>query len=194
MSSAVASSSNSVAFPTARPYSLDQAHSLYFTSWESAQPVPVQYDERGRQKKFVESSAQRRERVEFLRRREWTRRIAEWINDSATVKDKSQMPSPAYSMEDFLAATRQRHYIGPPDVAEPDEPYVIYTASPASSVSRSDTPPAATLPSLDAPLASASPPAMHPPLQRRRSRGGPHSRHSSLSSISEEDESQSHIV
>ncbi|EMD35140.1 hypothetical protein CERSUDRAFT_116616 [Gelatoporia subvermispora B] len=185
MSSAVASSSNSIAFPSPRPYSPNQAYSLYSTSCDPARLSPVQYDERGRQKKYTESSAQRRERVEFLRRREWTRRIADWINDSASVKSK-MLASP-YSVEDFLAATQQRHFV------EPDEPYVIYTASPASSGSRADTPPAASLPPLDPPMSPSMSP-VHTPLQRQRSRGGPHSRHSSLSSISEEDESQSPVV
>jgi len=185
MSSAVASSSNTVAFPSAHPYSPPQAYSLYST-WDYARSSPVQYDERGRQKKYMESDAQRRERVEFLRRREWTRRIAEWINDSATVKSKGQ---PLYSFEDLLAAAEQHHLARPPASADSDEPYVIYTASPASSAARADTPPAAALPPLD-----ASAPAAHAPLQRRRSRPGPHSRHSSLSSISEEDEPPSPAV
>ncbi len=42
----------------------------------------VQYDDRGRLQPFVETSEQRRARVEFMRRRDFTRRISAWLQES----------------------------------------------------------------------------------------------------------------
>lgn len=50
-----------------------------YTPW--ATPA-VQYDTRGRLQPFVETSEQRRARAEFLRKREFSRRIHAWIQGS----------------------------------------------------------------------------------------------------------------
>lgn len=42
----------------------------------------VPYDPRGRQKNFVESAMQRKERIEFLKQREWVRRVTEWLRET----------------------------------------------------------------------------------------------------------------
>ncbi|KAH9837723.1 uncharacterized protein C8Q71DRAFT_754142 [Rhodofomes roseus] len=142
---------------------------------------------KGRQTKFVESLQQRRQRVEFLRRREWTRRIAEWIDSAAGPEAKALAPI-TYSWVDILAAADADDDYEDPlapapypsfpcapayTPAAPDaEPYIIYTASPRSSTS------------------PARPPALNtaPPPVLRRTHAEPRSRHSSLSSISEEEE------
>jgi len=152
---------------------------------------PPLYETRSRQPKFVETMTQRRERVEFLRRREWTRRIAEWIDHSSNA-DAKELTHITYSWVDILAAADAVDDLD--DVAsppytpdEPSEPYVIYTASPrSSSASRSDayTP---SHPHTHSPMHHIPPPTIRP----RRSGLLPRSRHSSLTSISEEDEPSS---
>ncbi|OBZ74649.1 hypothetical protein A0H81_05438 [Grifola frondosa] len=152
-------------------------------------------DERGRQRKFVENLVQRRERVEFLRRREWTRRISAWIDQSTVASDAQTRQPLAYAWEDVLAAAdadASGSFYGDtrrlPDVIdETDEPgpecapYVIYTASPRP---RS---PSQTGQDIESET-SYSPSSTASPVARRGSWRGAHSRHSSLSSISEEDE------
>ena len=51
----------------------------------SSDPTPV-YDPRGRQKNFVESAMQRKERIEFLKQREWVRRVTEWVKETNVQK------------------------------------------------------------------------------------------------------------
>jgi hypothetical protein len=58
----------------------------------SSQPVttPVYsppYDVRGRQQHFIETAQQRKERIEFLKKREWARRVAEWIRATSARQD-----------------------------------------------------------------------------------------------------------
>lgn len=186
-------------------------------------PIDLHLATKGRQDKFLESTAQRRQRVEFLRRREWTRRIAEWIDSAAAGSSSSSAdakvrvfpPVPharphhcinpqalapiTYSWVDILAAadadddyedtpafvpsapTPSPSPHPHPSVTHPytpdgqdDEPYIIYTASPRS---RASTP-------APTPAYPARPPALQP--VRRRPGLSPRSRHSSLSSISEE--------
>lgn len=74
-----------VPFPSASPYTPSQGYSSHWDSLHSdtsGARSPTRYDEKGRQKRFVENMEQRRQRVEFLRRKEWTRRIAAWIDQS----------------------------------------------------------------------------------------------------------------
>lgn len=52
----------------------------------TANTTPV-YDTHGRQKHFVESVIQRRERIEFLKQREWVRRVTEWVRETNAQKD-----------------------------------------------------------------------------------------------------------
>lgn len=64
------------AYPTLHDYQFP-SDKIYFS--DDGAPV---YDARGRQKTFVESLAQRRERIEFLKRREWARRVTEWVRET----------------------------------------------------------------------------------------------------------------
>ena len=41
------------------------------------------YDAHGRQKTYIESAMQRRERIEFLKKREWVRRVTEWVRETS---------------------------------------------------------------------------------------------------------------
>ncbi|KAH9943774.1 hypothetical protein B0H21DRAFT_823544 [Amylocystis lapponica] len=163
--------------------------------WDAPRSPPA-IDDRGRQRRFIESMAQRRERVEFLRRREWTRRIADWVHHRAAQTPRHSIAHTPYAWAHILAALDALPLddAPPPDSerGDPDpdpdhdhEPYVIYTASPrrTASPARTDTP--SPRPALDAP-ALAPAPTLTP--QRRRTRCDPRSRHSSLSSICEEDE------
>ncbi|KAI0369272.1 hypothetical protein BV20DRAFT_372246 [Pilatotrama ljubarskyi] len=190
-----------------------------------------------------ESLTHRKDRVEFLRRREWTRRVATGGDQPSSIPKRAR----TYSWEDIIAAADAAadswdYYSAPqlpprrapqpqPDTLD-DEPYVIYTATPQprarahphasapgplrpsaaisaytphtpeplvlystspSSPSHSPAPsPSPTLSPLPGPARGASPPSSFAPglgFGRRGGwRAGPHSRHSSLSSISEEDE------
>lgn len=56
-------------------------------------PTPV-YDARGRQKNFIESAVQRRERIQFLKQREWVRRVTEWVRETNAQKDSVRVPVP----------------------------------------------------------------------------------------------------
>ncbi|KAI0092318.1 hypothetical protein BDY19DRAFT_594436 [Irpex rosettiformis] len=74
---------------TITPFSINpasQATTTYYSSWSSAD-LAVQYDHRGRLQPYVETSEQRRARLEFLRKREFSRRISAWLEDSS----KSEM-------------------------------------------------------------------------------------------------------
>ncbi|CCM00704.1 uncharacterized protein FIBRA_02744 [Fibroporia radiculosa] len=150
----------------------------------------VHYDSKGRLGKFEETAAQRRERVEFLRRREWTRRIAEWIEHSANSQELAHI---THSWADILAAADAVDDLddtasSPYTLEEPEpEPYIIYTASPRSG-SFSCSIPSYTPPSPAHTLPSPAPRSSHSQPRRKRSGGLPRSRHSSLSSISEEEE------
>lgn len=55
---------------------------------------PPVYDARGRQKNFVESAVQRRERIQFLKQREWVRRVTEWVRETNAQKDSVRVPIP----------------------------------------------------------------------------------------------------
>lgn len=52
----------------------------------SNSPAPV-YDTHGRQRTFVENAIQRRERIEFLKQREWIRRVTEWVRETNAQKN-----------------------------------------------------------------------------------------------------------
>ncbi|TBU31294.1 hypothetical protein BD309DRAFT_953934 [Dichomitus squalens] len=227
MASTASSSSNLIQFP--------KLPAVSSSPWDSTadklfppQPQPSRAGRTLKQSRSTESLTQRKDRVEFLRRREWTRRIAA-SGDQPVLPTRRER---TYSWEDIVAAAdaaastfdyNSSGYTGRPDTInetdEDEEPYVIYTASPRASYSSSSP----TLFSLSAPSAytaytphtpgatviySTSSPSHSPTLSplsspaaavpsiglggphhvRRASWRGPHSRHSSLSSISEEDE------
>ncbi|PIL25997.1 hypothetical protein GSI_11751 [Ganoderma sinense ZZ0214-1] len=198
-------------------------------------PLPPRAGRSLKQSRSTESLTQRKDRVEFLRRREWTRRIAA-SGDQPIVPTRRER---TYSWEDIVAAAdaaastydyNSSGYAGRPDTideTDEDEPYVIYTATPRASafaptssfsfspstsfslaspspytytpntpvanVIYSTSPfhspsPSPTLSPLSSPAAVPSIGNGGPQYGRRASWRGPHSRHSSLSSISEEDE------
>ncbi|GBE87163.1 hypothetical protein SCP_1004100 [Sparassis crispa] len=184
------------------PYSYSAADSSYLPPMGPQYPLyqtpRAAHDDRGRQKKFIESSAQRRGRVEFIRRREWTHRITDWVNQYAS-------PSPklgtTYTWDHLLRYVDDDDYAAsaPDTLDDPDdaEPYIIYTASPrprpsdtpSPSPSLSSVSSSSSCSSATATAASSSPTFLPPaPRVRRRPHEIPRSRHSSLSSISEEDE------
>ncbi|KIJ18293.1 hypothetical protein PAXINDRAFT_97713 [Paxillus involutus ATCC 200175] len=124
------------AYPTLHDYQFP-SDKIYFS--DDGAPV---YDARGRQKTFVESLAQRRERIEFLKRREWARRVTEWVRETnsqdATTFGRSRPFPPSLVQEPYLRAhvksTPQASVIPFPQ-AEEEEPYIIYSSSPTSSLS-----------------------------------------------------------
>ncbi|KAI0759020.1 hypothetical protein C8Q74DRAFT_279392 [Fomes fomentarius] len=194
-----------------------------------AAPLPPRAGRTLKQSKSTESLTQRKDRVEFLRRREWTRRAAAGNDQPIAQTTRAR----TYSWEDIIAAAdaaastfdyNSSGYAGRPDTideADEGEPYVIYSTSPRpplqsahSFPSPSPSPytytphtPGGTVIYSTSPSHSPSPsPTLSPPparnsvrdlpqisngspyYGRRLSWCGPHSRHSSLSSISEEDE------
>ncbi|KAI0659640.1 hypothetical protein C8Q70DRAFT_933533 [Cubamyces menziesii] len=187
-------------------------------------PHPLRDGRVLKQSKSTESLSQRKDRVEFLRRREWTRRVASGGDQPSSIPRRAR----TYSWEDIIAAAdaaadswdyNSAGYVRRPDTIdeldESDEPYVIYTATPRPPAPSTYTPhtPGATVLYSTSPSPSPSP-TLSPlstsspvrdlsspssistagnagaavPYYSRKGWRGPHSRHSSLSSISEEDE------
>lgn len=138
------------------PYDFPMAYS----PWAAAANT-VQYDHRGRLQPFVETSEQRRARAEFLRKREFSRRINAWIQDAS-----EGSASPALSRSSDADSLRT---IDEDDEADA-EPEIIYSTSPAA-----------------ARWAPASPPNTRPAASRHLRASSRTSSMSSLSSISEEE-------
>ncbi|KAH9852930.1 hypothetical protein C2E23DRAFT_139045 [Lenzites betulinus] len=197
-----------------------------------ARPHTSRDGRRLKQSKSTESLDQRKDRVEFLRRREWTRRVASAGDLQHTPTKRAR----TYSWEDIIAAADAAasswDFTSPASVRRPDtideldesddEPYVIYTATPRPHAPSAYTPAPLPIPGASvlystsgsgssSPYSDSSPspspshaspaypvrdlsPLGHAglgganPYFARRGLRGPHSRHSSLSSISEEDE------
>lgn len=101
------------------------------------------YDVRGRQQHFIETAQQRKERIEFLKKREWARRVAEWIRATSARQDvmtfgcsgslaaSSQMPENS----DITRLTTSASSLSLSSGEEEEEPYIIYSSSPSSSMS-----------------------------------------------------------
>lgn len=70
-----------------------------YASWATN---TVQYDHRGRLQPFVETSEQRRARAEFLRKREFSRRINAWIEDSSPEVRFPASSQPSAGADDCL--------------------------------------------------------------------------------------------
>ena len=66
----------------------------YAAPWTQS---PVAYDPRGRLQPYVESPAQRRARAEFLRKREFSRRIAAWLHESSESSVRPCLPPSSHS-------------------------------------------------------------------------------------------------
>ncbi|KAG2344650.1 hypothetical protein BDR05DRAFT_961566 [Suillus weaverae] len=101
------------------------------------------YDVRGRQQHFIETAEQRKERIEFLKKREWARRVAEWIRATSARQDvmsfgcsgslAAASPMPENGDVTRLAASASSLSLSLSE--EEEEPYVIYSSSPSSSMS-----------------------------------------------------------
>ncbi|EGO02925.1 hypothetical protein SERLA73DRAFT_176394 [Serpula lacrymans var. lacrymans S7.3] len=171
-----------------------------FSSYITPIPAPP-YDMRGRQAQYTESASQRRERVEFLRKREWARRVAEWIRETSARQDVlsfgrsgplatpfgQDLDSPRLSSSSTSSLPLSRD-----SSDDDDEPYVIYSSSPSSSMSSlsDDTPvyQTSSIHNLHSGLNTQSyqtPPAVQKSHRRRRSGQRTPGRKSSLSSIYE---------
>ncbi|KAF8551549.1 hypothetical protein OG21DRAFT_1486881 [Imleria badia] len=158
--------------------------------------TPV-YDTHGRQKNFVESTMQRRERIEFLKQREWVRRVTEWVRETSAQKDapffgRSSRSCLPFSYQDVGTASQPSAIPFPCAEEEEEEPYIIYSSSPSSSLSSLSEEITPVLPLNSGPCPSVA--GVPQPAQRRSSshhrrcssaslRG--HSRKQSLSSIYE---------
>ncbi|KAI0790288.1 hypothetical protein BC629DRAFT_400017 [Irpex lacteus] len=65
------------------PFYINSSPAAQYSPWSSPE-LTVQYDHRGRLQPYVETSEQRRARLEFLRKREFSRRISAWLEDSSS--------------------------------------------------------------------------------------------------------------
>ncbi|KAN0142102.1 hypothetical protein V8E53_000564 [Lactarius tabidus] len=145
-----------------------------------------------------ELEAQRLHRIEFLRRREWMRRVVAWV-DGISHGMSAHSPGPyKYTPPRESADVPTLYYSSSPSLAgrsdEEEEPYVIYstplpgnTSPSLTSPSPSPSPPAAMTVPLAPIYTPAAPPPNIPPPQAPSSRRI-HGRMRSLSSIREEDE------
>ncbi|KAF9238675.1 hypothetical protein BU15DRAFT_75121 [Melanogaster broomeanus] len=170
------------AYPTLNDYHFP----TNMTSFSNDSP-PV-YDTRGRQRTFVESEAQRKERIEFLKRREWARRVTEWVRETNSQKNDTAFgrsrPFPLSPVQDsglltHMSSTPQASVVPFPQVEE-EEPYIIYSSSPTSSLSSlsEDTTPVLPLNSgIGSPSLSIG--VLPQPAQRKTT--GHHRRRSSAS-------------
>ncbi|KAG2757728.1 hypothetical protein P692DRAFT_20852163 [Suillus brevipes Sb2] len=172
----------------------------------SSQPVatPVYsppYDVRGRQQHFIETAQQRKERIEFLKKREWARRVAEWIRATSARQDVMSFgcsgslaaSSPMSDNSSVTRSTASASSLSLSSSEEEEEPYVIYSSSPSSSMSSlsddlsiSSVSTSHPLNNIH-PLSSSIPPPSKRSHRRRRSSAShmtPH-RRLSLSSICE---------
>lgn len=101
------------------------------------------YDVRGRQQHFIETAQQRKERIEFLKKREWARRVAEWIRATSARQDVMTFgcsgslaaSSPMPDNSSAIRSTASASSLSPSSSEEEEEPYVIYSSSPSSSMS-----------------------------------------------------------
>lgn len=154
------------------------------------------YDTHGRQKNYSESVVQRKERIEFLKQREWVRRVTEWVRQTNAQKDlvRKTFFTPyrhSYFKKSILGRSARSHFPLPyhdpgltsaipfPCVEEEEEePYIIYSSSPSSSLSSLSEEITPVLPLISGPSPSIGLPVAAIP-QRRAS--GHHRRCSSAS-------------
>ncbi|KDQ55902.1 hypothetical protein JAAARDRAFT_36664, partial [Jaapia argillacea MUCL 33604] len=163
---------------------------------------------------YIENDTQRKERVEFLRRRESARRVAKWVDEltedelPATeapkkakllphIPDKStghsntaQYAAKAEQEEPYIiyntGPNTRRSVLGDME----DEPYVIYVSSPKAYPSSSPLPyaPPSPPPTYRDSFSDVRVQAPLTQNRHRRRSSSTHSRHSSLEIISEEEE------
>lgn len=159
-------------------------------------PSPL-YDARGRQQGFAESTVQRRERIEFLKQREWVRRVTEWVRETNAQKDSvratspRRFPFPSHSLSQrsgrsFLPFPNQDATLAsaipfPRVEEEEEEPYVIYSSSPNSSLTSLSEEITPVLPLNSGPSPSLSHPVAGVPQPAQKRTSGHHRRCSSAS-------------
>ena len=165
-------------------------------------PTPV-YDTLGRQKTFIESAMQRRERIEFLKQREWIRRVTEWVRETNAQKDSvrtlsrladfillilSSQPIFGRSIRSYSPFSQDTPIAPQASVIpfpcaeeEEEEPYIIYSSSPSSSLSSLSEEITPVLPLNGGPSPSFSPPVTGVPQPTQRRSSGHHRRCSSSS-------------
>jgi len=139
------------------------------------------YDTRGRQRTYIESAMQRKERIEFLKQREWVRRVAEWVKET-----NAQNYSPNYgrSSRSYSPFSYPDPAVGsaiPFPCVEEEEPYIIYSSSPSSSLSSLSEEITPVLPLNSGPSPSFNIPVAGVPQPAQRRTPGHHRRCSSAS-------------
>lgn len=181
------------------PAPLEFLSSPYITSIP-----PIHYDSKGRQTQYVETSIQRHERVAFLRKREWARRVSAWIEHSESVSEdyrrdvlydsamvhRSVPNSKQDPHSDMSSVHSQSTQTARPkvtwDISVPEyddnEPYIFYSSS--SSTSSPSSSSSGLGDELSSPSTSPTRQHLHPyPMAKTHRR-----QRSSLSSINEEPE------
>jgi len=108
---------------------------------------PSQYGEKGRQIKFVGTAVQRRERVDFLKKRAWARRVSTWIqHNQPVVNERDYEHVVIYDSALSMSGSRPKVAWDPisiPESREEDvianEPYIIYSSSSSSPTPSTST-------------------------------------------------------
>ncbi|CAL1698175.1 unnamed protein product [Somion occarium] len=116
MNAIASSSTSSIPFPSS-------SHDIPFLG--VSRPIAqtqLQYDGRGRLMPFVETLSQRRERLAFLRKKEQSRRVSEWIEASSRRRSKR----PAYDLSSVDAVKLSGR---PESIPEEDEPESSWSTS-----------------------------------------------------------------
>jgi len=148
------------------------------------------YDTHGRQKNYIESVVQRKERIEFLKQREWIRRVTEWVRETNAQKYSSILGRSARSHFPLDAGVTSAIPFPCVEEEEEEERYIIYSSSPSSSLSSlsEEITPVLPLNSGPSPLPVAAIPQRRTSGHHRRCSSASlrgHTRKQSLSSIYE---------
>ena len=183
------------------PGSSSSSAPLHFLPSPVTYIPPIQYDQMGRQIHYLESAVQRQERIAFIKKREWARRVSTWIQESRSVDEHyyrdvlydSAMvnystlgrgadfnkPCPQSTSKPKVTWDTISIPESPEEYYDDNEPYIIYSSSPSS--------PSSSTSALSDESASPSPSPTSSKFPQRRS-PRPRRRHLSLSSINEEPE------
>ncbi|KAG2117123.1 uncharacterized protein F5147DRAFT_671310 [Suillus discolor] len=124
----------------------DAAHSVSDLPVASLHPVTTlvyspPYDVRGRQQQFIETAQQRKDRVEFSKKKEWARHVAEWIRAIGARQNMTfgcsgrLAASPMPENGDIARLTASASSLSLSSSEEEGEPYIIYSSSASSSMS-----------------------------------------------------------
>ncbi|KAN0079928.1 hypothetical protein V8E55_009494 [Tylopilus felleus] len=149
------------------------------------------YDAHGRQKTYIESAMQRRERIEFLKKREWVRRVTEWVRETSAQQNypifgRSTRSYVPFSFRDAGIASQPSIIPFPYAEEEEEEPYIIYSSSPNSSLSSLSEEITPVLP-----LGSSPSPIINLPIGGSPKRSSGHHRRCSSASLRSHSRKQS---